>query len=240
MPARLSVNVNKIALLRNSRGHNQPNVVRVAKDLIEFGAEGITVHPRPDGRHIRREDVYALKEAIGVELNVEGYPSDDFMQLLLEVKPSQATLVPDLPDALTSSTGWDTRTHLAQLKEVCATLKSAGIRTSIFLNADPALAESAAQTGTDRVELYTGPYAEQYGRDPEFAILDYVRTANALHAVGLGINAGHDLNQENLGYFAHHLPHLLEVSIGHALVCESLYEGFETTIAKYLRALRKP
>ncbi|MCS6905799.1 MAG: pyridoxine 5'-phosphate synthase [Bacteroidia bacterium] len=234
---RLSVNINKIALLRNSRGQNIPNVLQVAQDCILFGAQGITVHPRPDGRHIKVSDVYELKANIEVELNVEGYPSPDFIKMILEVKPTQCTLVPDPPQALTSQTGWDTQTHLHFLKEIVQTLKEAKIRTSIFLNPDPTLVDSAAQTGTQRIELFTGPYAQQFEQNPEMALQPYIETAKLALEAGLELNAGHDLNLKNLNFLISHIPQIKEVSIGHALICDALYYGLKETIQKYRQAL---
>ncbi len=235
---RLSVNINKIALLRNSRGANNPNVLQVAKDCEAFGAQGITVHPRPDERHTRYNDVVELKKLVTTEFNVEGYPDDRFINLVLSTKPDQVTLVPDPPGALTSNTGWDTKTHLQFLQDVVGKFKEAGIRTSIFLNPEPELIESAVQTGTDRIELYTEPYAASYFTNREQAILPYIETAkNALDA-GLGINAGHDLNRDNLKFFKQNVPGLLEVSIGHALICDSIYLGLHNTIQLYLRELK--
>ncbi|MGZ5282506.1 MAG: pyridoxine 5'-phosphate synthase [Bacteroidia bacterium] len=235
---RLSVNINKIALLRNSRGANNPDVLIVAKDCEDFGAQGITVHPRPDERHTRYSDVVELKKIVTTEFNVEGYPDERFMNLVLSTKPDQVTLVPDPPGALTSNTGWDTKTHLQFLQDVVGKFKEAGIRTSIFLNPEPELIESAAKTGTDRIELYTEPYAAHYFSNREHAIIPYIETAkNALNA-GLGINAGHDLNRDNLKYFKENVPGLLEVSIGHALICDALYLGLHNTIQLYLRELK--
>lgn len=235
---RLSVNINKVALLRNARGGNVPDVQAVALDCERFGAEGITVHPRPDERHIRRTDVYALKPLLTTEFNVEGYPSKTFMQMMEEVRPHQATLVPDPPDALTSSEGWDTIKHKAFLTDVIAELKSYGIRTSIFMETDEKKIEGAKAIGADRIELYTGPYAEQYPEDPEGAVEPYARAGKFADNIGLGVNAGHDLNLDNLAWFRRHLPFCLEVSIGHALINDALYFGLENTIGMYLRALK--
>lgn len=237
MPARLSVNVNKIALLRNSRGADQPNVLRVAQDCIRFGAEGITVHPRPDGRHIRRADVYELAQALDVEFNIEGYPSDDFIQMVCEVRPAQVTLVPDAPDALTSSEGWQAE-QAAFLQPIMAQFRAAGVRTSLFCDTNPSNIRALATTGTDRIELYTGPYAAAYPADAPSALAPYVAAARVAEEVGLGLNAGHDLSQLNLTAFAKALPNLLEVSIGHALVIDALYHGLESTIQGYLKCLR--
>jgi pyridoxine 5-phosphate synthase len=238
---RLSVNLNKVALLRNSRGANKPNLLQVARDCLAFGAQGITVHPRPDGRHIRRQDVYDLAELLrplGVEFNVEGYPTEDFLRLLEEVRPAQATLVPDEPGALTSDSGWDAASHHAFLTEVVDRLHAAGIRTSLFLNPEPAHVEAAALTGTQRIELYTGPYAHQFTNQPAQAVAPYTLAANHARQMGLGVNAGHDLDQHNLGYFLAHVPHVLEVSIGHAIICEALYDGLAHTLAAYRAAIR--
>ena len=234
---RLSVNINKIALIRNARGNNQPDLMQVANDCEAFGAEGITVHPRPDERHITYDDVKTLKPLIQTEFNVEGYPSDPFMDLVLAVKPHQVTLVPDPPDALTSNTGWDTIAYQEMLKSIIQQLQKEGIRTSIFLNPDVKLAEAAPATGTDRVELYTAPYVEMYANQPEKAIDPYIRAAEIARTNGLGINAGHDLNLDNLRYLNHHLPGLQEVSIGQALICDALYYGLENTIQMYRNRL---
>lgn len=236
--ALLSVNVNKIALLRNSRGADFPNVLKVSQDLVKNGAHGITIHPRPDERHIKYSDAYELKKELSVELNIEGYPSEDFLKMVCGVKPAQCTLVPDPPEALTSNAGWDCKENLDFLKKVIARLKAAGVRASIFLNPEPEQVPYAADTGTDRIELYTEGYASHYGTDEnESSFAMYKATADAATAAGLGINAGHDLNQENLGYFAQNIPELLEVSIGHALVVEMLYQGMETTVKNYLNIL---
>ena len=235
---RLSVNINKIALLRNSRGANNPDVLKVAKDCEAFGAQGITVHPRPDERHARYSDVVELKKIVATEFNVEGYPDERFMNLVLSTKPDQVTLVPDPPGALTSNTGWDTKTHLEFLQDIVGKFKEAGIRTSIFLNPEPELVESAAQTGTDRIELYTEPYAANYFTNREEAIIPYIETAKNALSAGLGINAGHDLNRDNLKYFKQNVPGLLEVSIGHALICDAIYLGLHNTIQLYLRELK--
>lgn len=235
---KLSVNINKIALIRNSRGGNNPDILKVAQDCEAFGAQGITVHPRPDERHIRYQDVFDLKEIVKTEFNVEGNPTEKFMQVVLAVKPHQVTLVPDAPDALTSNAGWDTIKHQNFLKEIIAEFKNAGIRTSIFLNPDVKLVESAAKTGADRIELYTETYADNYKMNREAAIASFIETAKEAQRIGLGLNAGHDLNLENLKYLKEKLPGLLEVSIGHALVCDSLYLGLENTIQLYLRQLK--
>ena len=237
MTTRLSVNINKVATLRNARGGNLPDVVRFACDCESFGAQGITVHPRPDERHIRRSDVYALKKVVTTELNIEGNPREPFTQLVLEVKPTQVTLVPDAEDQLTSNHGWDTRTYLSHLRTLIACFKEAGIRVSVFVDPDPVMVEYAAQAGADRVELYTGPYAERYEQDPEGAIAMYRAAAEKAREVGLGLNAGHDLNLRNLGAFVHAFPWVDEVSIGHALISDALYMGIERTIQEYLRVL---
>jgi pyridoxine 5-phosphate synthase len=237
MAVRLSVNINKIATLRNARGGNVPDVFKVASDIERFGAQGITVHPRPDERHIRRADVYALKKIITTEFNIEGYPSEDFMAMVLDVRPEQVTLVPDPPHVLTSNNGWDTKTHLQFLQQVIGQLKSAGIRTSIFLNPEPEFVDSAAATGTDRIELYTEAYASGYEVNREKAVLPYRETALAAVKAGLGVNAGHDLSLQNLRYFQQQIPGLLEVSIGHALISDALYYGLDNTVKLYLREL---
>lgn len=234
---RLSVNVNKIATLRNARGGNNPNVLQVAKDCVRFGAQGITVHPRPDGRHIRTQDVLDIAPNISVEFNIEGYPSQDFLSLVERVRPAQVTFVPDPPDALTSNTGWDSITHQAFLKPIIHRMQQAGIRTSLFTNAEPRQVEAAALTGTNRIELYTEPYAAGYSHNREQAIAPFVLAAETAARCGLGLNAGHDLSLENLEYFATHIPGLLEVSIGHALICDALYMGLEKTIQAYLACL---
>lgn len=235
---KLSVNINKIALIRNSRGGNLPNVTKVTLDIVRFGAQGITVHPRPDERHVRYQDVRDLKPLLSVEFNIEGYPNDKFMQLVTEVKPHQVTLVPDPPDALTSNAGWDTIKHKDYLKEVISTLHKLGIRTSVFIDTDLKLMDGAVKTGTDRVELYTEAYAKNYSASPEKAITLYRKAAIRAHQLGLGINAGHDLNLDNLAYLNKNIPHLAEVSIGHALISDALYLGLENTVQLYLRQLR--
>ncbi|MFN6048465.1 MAG: pyridoxine 5'-phosphate synthase [Bacteroidota bacterium] len=238
MSPKLSVNVNKIATIRNARGGNNPNVLQVALDCERFGAQGITVHPRPDERHIRFTDVHDLSTNIATEFNIEGYPSEDFLQLIEKVKPHQVTLVPDPPHVLTSNAGWDTITHQEFLTQTIARIKLAGARVSIFLDPNPDLIASANATGTDRIELYTEAYASQFHQNPATAIAPYVATANAALEAGLGINAGHDLDLHNLRYLAQNLPGLAEVSIGHALVCDALYHGLQNTIQLYLRALK--
>jgi pyridoxine 5-phosphate synthase len=233
----LSVNINKVATLRNARGGTMPNLLEVTKDLQRYGAQGITVHPRPDQRHIRYEDVRSLPEVLTTEFNVEGNPIPKFVDLVMKVKPAQVTLVPDAVDALTSNAGWDTIKNQDFLKEIIKKFQSEGIRTSIFI--DPVLdqIEGAAATGTDRIELYTEAYAADYTRNREIAIAPYVAASERANELGLGINAGHDLNLDNLAYFAKRIPSLLEVSIGHALICESLYLGFENVIPMYLQRL---
>jgi pyridoxine 5-phosphate synthase len=235
---KLSVNINKIALIRNSRGGNLPDVTKAALDIVRFGAHGITVHPRPDERHIRYKDVYTLKPLLNVEFNIEGYPNDKFMQMATDVKPAQVTLVPDPPEALTSNAGWDTIKYKDFLKEVILTLHKSGIRTSIFIDTDLKLMDGAAETGTDRIELYTEAYAKNYSSSPEKAIGPYTKAAIRAHELGLGINAGHDLNLDNLAYFHKNTPHLDEVSIGHALVSDALYLGLEKTVHLYLEKLK--
>ncbi len=234
----LSVNINKLATLRNARGGNNPDVVATALDIERYGAQGITVHPRPDERHIRRSDVRALKPLLTTEFNIEGYPSEDFIALVLEVCPAQVTLVPDPPGALTSNAGWDARLHKAFLKEVITHFKGAGIRTSIFMGTDGELIGHAADTGTDRIELYTEPYAVGYHSDREAVVAPFVRAGERAAELGLGLNAGHDLDRDNLRYFALQVPGLLEVSIGHALICDALRFGLENTVQMYLRELR--
>lgn len=236
--ARLSVNINKVATIRNARGGNTPNVTQVAIDCERFGAEGITVHPRPDERHIRRTDVYELKKVVTTEFNIEGYPSEDFITMVIDVKPHQVTLVPDPPEAITSSAGWDTVTHLEFLQNVIQRFKTAGIRTSIFVSTNLEHIEYAAKTGTDRVELYTEPYATEYPDGKEAAVADFVTAGNKAVALGLGLNAGHDLSLENLKYFAEQIKGLNEVSIGHALISDALYYGLENTVQMYKRLLQ--
>ena len=235
---KLSVNINKIATLRNARGGNMPNVLQAAIDCEKFGAEGITVHPRPDERHIRYQDVRDIAPIIKTEFNIEGYPKDDFIELVLENKPAQVTLVPDPPNVLTSNAGWDTKKHLDFLKKTIATFKNAGIRTSIFIETDTELIKYAAETGTDRVELYTEDYAVNFGKDKAAAVAPYTAAAEVALACGLGINAGHDLNLKNLAYFKQNVNGLLEVSIGHALICDALYFGLENAVQMYLRELK--
>lgn len=234
---KLSVNVNKVATLRNARGGNLPDVEKFAVDCERFGAQGITVHPRPDERHIRRTDVYALKELVTTEFNIEGNPEPAFMDLVTEVRPTQATLVPDAVDQLTSNHGWDTRANLDKLTLIIRRLQTAGIRVSVFVDPDPEMVEYAKQAGADRVELYTGPYAELYDSDPEAAIAMYRPAAEKAHELGLGMNAGHDLNLRNLRAFVQAFPWTDEVSIGHALIADALYLGIEETIKQYKYAL---
>lgn len=235
---KLSVNINKIATLRNARGENNPDVQRFATDCEGMGAQGITVHPRPDERHIRRSDVFALRPIIKTEFNIEGYPSPQFMELVLAVKPEQVTLVPDKPDAITSSSGWDVEANLDFLSGIVDTLRHEGIRTSIFVDPVEETIRAAARAGADRVELYTKAYADNYDKDRESAVAPYVKASETAHSVGLGVNAGHDLNQTNLAFFHACLPYLDEVSIGHALVCDALYDGISTTIRNYLECLK--
>ncbi|MCT4013904.1 pyridoxine 5'-phosphate synthase [Elizabethkingia anophelis] len=234
---KLSVNINKIATLRNARGGDVPSVTQIAIDAQKFGAQGITIHPRPDERHITRKDVYDLKPLVTTEFNIEGNPHRSFIDMVLDVKPEQVTLVPDADDAITSNAGWDCKTHLDKLTDIIAEFKNAGIRTSIFLDPDPAMVEYAAKTGTDRIELYTEAYAKNYPKDKDAAIKPYYETALRATEFGLGINAGHDLSLDNLKFFADKIPNLLEVSIGHALISEALYLGLENTIQSYLKRL---
>lgn len=235
---KLSVNINKFATLRNSRGGNLPDVIKAAKDCERFGAEGITVHPRPDERHIRYSDVYKLKSVIGQEFNIEGNPIESFKKLVLEVMPAQVTLVPDAHNILTSNAGWDTKRHLLELKEIVTLFKSHGIRTSIFVDPNVEMVKYAALTECDRIELYTESYANVFAINKEQAIEEYVKAAETAVEFGLGINAGHDLNLDNLRYFASNIPNLLEVSIGHALICDAIYLGLENSIQAYLRELK--
>ncbi|MBR1387653.1 MAG: pyridoxine 5'-phosphate synthase [Alloprevotella sp.] len=234
---KLSVNVNKIATLRNARGGNNPDLIEAVRRIEEFGAQGITIHPRPDERHIRHSDVYALKQVVGTELNIEGYPSPEFLEMVCEVGPTQATLVPDKPDQLTSNHGWDTVSSCDFLRECVARLHSSKIRVSLFVDANSRMVEGAACTGADRVELYTGPYAEAFADSPAQAIAPYVAAAEAADRCGLGLNAGHDLSLANLRYFHEHIANLDEVSIGHALICDALYMGLEATVKAYLEQL---
>lgn len=234
----LSVNINKIATLRNARGENRPDVCRVALDAEAFGAQGITVHPRPDERHIKRSDVLQLRPLLHTEFNMEGYPDKRFIDLALAVRPTQVTLVPDAPDAVTSSAGWDVAANEELLTGLVDTFHQAGIRVSIFVDPDIDTIKAAARTGTDRVELYTKPYADLYPADPEAAVAPYAAAAEAARRAGLGINAGHDLSLENLEFFHRRIPFLNEVSIGHALICDALYLGLENTIARYRACLK--
>jgi pyridoxine 5-phosphate synthase len=235
---RLSVNINKIATLRNARGGNNPDVIKVAMDCERFGAQGITVHPRPDERHIRYTDVLQLKEVVKTEFNIEGYPDKRYVDIIRQARPVQATLVPDAPDVITSNTGWDAVRHLSFLKEAISELKRYGVRVSVFVDPAPAQAEAAAAAGADRIEMYTEPYAKGYAFDREEAVAPYVECANAARNCGLGINAGHDLDLQNLRFLKTSIPFLDEVSIGHALVCDALYLGLENAIQLYLRQLR--
>ncbi len=234
---RLSVNINKIATIRNARGGNVPDLQKVAIDCQRFGAEGITIHPRPDERHIRYQDVFDLRPIVYTEFNIEGYPSNSFIDLVIKVKPEQVTLVPDPPTAITSNAGWDTIKHESFLKEVIAEFKNVGIRTSIFIDTNLKNIENAAKTGTNRIELYTEPYAIQYPANKEIAVAPFVKAAQCAIQNGLGLNAGHDLSLENLKFFNEMVKGLDEVSIGHALICDALYFGLENTIQMYLRLL---
>lgn len=234
---KLSVNINKVATLRNARGENNPNVLQVALDCERFGAQGITVHPRPDERHIRYQDVYDLKPALHTEFNIEGYPCEAFIDLVLKVRPTQVTLVPDAPDQITSNSGWDTKTHQGFLSEIIGEFKQKGIRTSIFIGTDTEMIDYAAKTGTDRVELYTEPYASAYPAGPAAAVAPFVEAARTARNNGLGLNAGHDLSLENLAFLRQQIPWLDEVSIGHALICDALYYGLEETIKRYRNCL---
>src|SRR5690606_12704029 len=234
---KLSVNINKIATIRNARGGDLPSVTEAAVKIQEFGAHGITIHPRPDERHITRKDVYDLKPLVYTEFNIEGNPHRPFIDMVLEVKPEQVTLVPDAENAITSNAGWDCKKNLDFLKSVIAEFKNAGIRTSIFLYPNPEMVKFAAETGTDRIEVYTEAYAKNYAADKEKAIFPYIKTAEEATKYNLGINAGHDLSLENLKYFAENIPNLLEVSIGHALISEALYMGMENTVQAYLKRL---
>lgn len=235
---KLSVNINKIATLRNARGANTPDVAKAAVDCERFGAEGITVHPRPDERHIRYSDVREIRPLITTEFNIEGNPIQSFIDLVLETRPDQVTLVPDAEDALTSNAGWDTIKHRDFLTEVCSTFRTAGIRTSIFIDPSPEMAEGAKLCGADRVELYTEPYASCFSKSPEEAIAPFIRTAEKVRECGMGLNAGHDLNLENLEYFIRNIPWTDEVSIGHAIISDALYMGLEQTISAYLSKVK--
>ena len=231
---RLSVNINKIATIRNARGGNMPDVEKAARDCEDFGAQGITVHPRPDERHIRYSDVREIRPAVKTEFNIEGNPIPSFIDLVCEVVPDQVTLVPDAHDAITSNSGWDTLAHRNFLTDVCKLFRSKGIRTSIFVDPDPAMVEGAAACGADRVELYTAAYAEEYPLGPEKAVAPYLAAARKAKEIGLGLNAGHDLNLENLEFYIRTIPWTDEVSIGHAIICDALYMGLEKTIQAYL------
>ena len=234
---KLSVNINKIATLRNARGEDYPNLVKTAKDIIKFGAEGITIHPRPDERHIKYSDAYDLKQNISTELNIEGNPSKKFINMVCEVKPDQVTLVPDESDAVTSNSGWDTVKNFNFLKDVVEEFKSNSIRVSIFIDPDSKMLEGAKKINADRVELFTGPYAKQYINDKSNAINRYIDCSEIANKIGMELNAGHDLNQQNLEFFKNNIINLKEVSIGHALISESLYFGLESTIKSYLKIL---
>jgi pyridoxine 5-phosphate synthase len=234
---KLSVNINKIATLRNARGGNMPNVVQVARDIQNFGAQGITIHPRPDERHIRYQDAFDLKPVINTEYNIEGNPIDKFLDKVLEIEPTQVTLVPDAVNAVTSNAGWDTVKHKDYLADIISECRKKGIRTSIFVDPSSKMIEGAANTGTDRIELYTEEFARQFGLGNEKAIEPYTQCAALADELGLGINAGHDLSLENIRFFKENIPHLLEVSIGHALVCEAIYLGLEPVVKAYLKKL---
>lgn len=235
---KLSVNINKLATLRNSRGGNLPNLIQSAQDIEAFGANGITIHPRPDERHIRYQDARDLKSVVTTEFNIEGNPIPKFIDLVLEVKPTQVTLVPDAEDAITSNAGWDTLEHQDFLQEVIKTFKNEGIRTSIFVDANEKMVEAAAETGTDRIELYTEDFAKAFAKGDMEGITPFIKAAEMANTVGMGINAGHDLNLKNLKFFKDNIPNLLEVSIGHALICESIYLGLENVVNMYLHRLQ--
>lgn len=234
----LSVNINKIATLRNARGGNMPDLLKVAQDVQRFGAQGITIHPRPDERHIRYQDAYDLKSVVGVEYNIEGNPMDTFTKMVLEIKPTQVTLVPDAVDAITSNAGWDTVKHKEYLREIISEFKRNGIRTSIFVDPELTMIQGAADTGTDRIELYTEEFAKQFSLGNRQAVKPYTDCAILASQLKLGLNAGHDLSLENIKFFKENIPNLLEVSIGHALICESLYDGLEKVIGSYLERLK--
>jgi len=234
---KLSVNINKIATLRNARGGNIPNIVQVAKDIQKFGAQGVTIHPRPDERHIRYQDAFDLQPVVTTEFNIEGNPMDKFLDLVLKIKPTQVTLVPDAVDAITSNAGWNTVKHKGYLAEIISECKRNDIRTSIFVNPEKTMIEGAANTGTDRIELYTEEFAYQYGLGNENAIKPYTQCAILANQLGIGINAGHDLSLDNIQFFKENIPNLLEVSIGHALICEAIYYGLENVIKQYLKKL---
>jgi pyridoxine 5-phosphate synthase len=233
MATKLSVNLNKVALIRNSRGANYPNLVQVARDCESFGADGITLHPRPDERHARYSDIPMLKKIVKTELNVEGYPSERFMKMILNVKPHQCTLVPDLPGALTSDNGWDTIKYHDKLKDICLELRSAGVRSSLFVNPEIQMVEGAKKLGADRIELYTGPFAHNYSKDKVEAIKNYKIASEVARNIKIDINAGHDLNLDNLHFFISEIPWIKEVSIGHALISDALYYGLKNTIQMY-------
>lgn len=235
---RFSVNINKFATLRNARGGNNPDVVKAAIDCERFGAQGITIHPRPDERHITYADVLQLKNVVTTEFNIEGYPDDRYLKIIKETKPAQATLVPDGPDVLTSNAGWDTIRSQDFLKDIISELKKTDVRVSVFVDPQPQMVEGAAKAGADRIELYTEPYAREFLVSPEIAVKPYIESAKVAHSLGLGINAGHDLDLRNLKFFAQAVPHLEEVSIGHAVVCDALYYGLENTLQLYLRQLK--
>lgn len=234
---RLSVNINKIATLRNARGGNNPNVIQTAIDCERFGAQGITVHPRPDERHIRFSDVIELKKVVTTEFNIEGYPDERYIELVNRVRPAQATLVPDKPDAITSNAGWDTIKNEKQLQDIIKELKKAGTRVSVFVDPDVKMVEGAKKAGADRIEFYTEPYASHFHKNKEIAVKHYIEAGQRAHQLGLGINAGHDLDLHNLKFLKDSIPHLDEVSIGHALICDALYLGLENTIQLYLKQL---
>lgn len=235
---KLSVNINKIATIRNARGGNTPNLVKVAIDIQEFGAQGITIHPRPDERHIRYQDVYDLKPVVHTEFNIEGNPTKKFIDIVLDIKPAQVTLVPDAVDAITSNAGWDTIKNKNFLKEIVAEFKRNNIRTSIFMGTDLSLIEAASNTGTDRIELYTEAYAVNYAKGNKKGVLPYIEAAKLASNLGMGLNAGHDLSLDNLQFFAKEVPNLLEVSIGHALISEALYFGLQNVVSMYLQKLK--
>ncbi|MCW8981200.1 MAG: pyridoxine 5'-phosphate synthase [Altibacter sp.] len=235
---KLSVNINKIATLRNARGGNVPDVIQVARDVQKFGAQGVTIHPRPDERHIRYQDAYDLKPVVTTEYNIEGNPIDSFLEMVLKIQPTQVTLVPDAVDAITSNAGWDTITHKDFLVEIISECKRNNIRTSIFVDPELKMVEGAFHTGTDRIELYTEEFAKQYALGNKQAVQPYVDCAVLAHQLGIGVNAGHDLSLDNIRFFKEQVPHLLEVSIGHALICEALYNGLENVITDYLQKLK--
>lgn len=236
---KLSVNINKIALIRNARGHNQPDIIACAQDIESYGADGITVHPRPDERHVKYSDLHPLKEVVKQEFNIEGYPDERFIKAVMEIVPHQVTLVPDPPDALTSDTGWDTVRHFDFLRAIAGKFQEKGIRVSIFIDPIEERIVKAKEIGIERIELYTGPYAERFYLDKEEAVHPFVLGAEWAHTMGIGINAGHDLNLHNLKYFKENVPHLLEVSIGHALICDALQYGMKNTVLMYLNELHR-